>query len=378
MISQAPREVTELAMRCPVHARISSGWAFYLRQASSHYTHTMSPPEIILDRWVRTHLSTRPGFSGYAGKLNIEQVKSPSFRSFLYLIQEMMNEALRLENANASGGVEHPPFHFDYLDVSDGSENALAFQHDGFSFIVMTLPLVELVWDLSWRLSRSPVVLQLLRIDPKIVEPDAVQGLLFQIQLSFLVSHEYTHHIHRHLAEARSGVNQVWTEFPDDASCGNMNSQAQELDADGYASYVVLTFLLRGGGRPSALAQLGRTNAPSTEADELLLTCFVLAVFAFFCAFWHGVSDIASIHQCTHPPPPVRIKYTLQVAEMWCSQRGPVSQLSFSLEQFQELFRTAAEAIDKAAKQAWDAQMSFLKSADGTRYDQQLFEKFET
>ena len=73
----------------------------------------MAPPEVILDRWVRTQLRNEPGFSGYVGKLDIERLESPSFRSFLYLIQETMNEALRLEGVNASGGVEHPPFHFD-------------------------------------------------------------------------------------------------------------------------------------------------------------------------------------------------------------------------------------------------------------------------
>jgi len=65
----------------------------------------MVPPEVILDRFVRTQLCNEAGFSGYLGKLDTETIESPSFRSFLYLVQDTMNEALRLEGVNASGGV---------------------------------------------------------------------------------------------------------------------------------------------------------------------------------------------------------------------------------------------------------------------------------
>lgn len=337
----------------------------------------MAPPEVILDRFVRTQLRNEPGFSDYVGKLDIETIESPSFRSFLHLMQKTMNETLRLEGVNASGGVQHPPFHFDYLAVGAGMSNALAFQHADFSFIVVTLPLVESVWHLSRRLSRSPIVVELLDLDPATVVPDAFQGLLFGIQLAFLVSHEYTHHVHRHCAESQGGLIGVWTEFLDDTTCGNINSQAQELDADGYAAYLVLAHLLRGEMRPSALAELGRADMPGTDGDALLLTCFFLAVLAFFCEFWRGDIDMASVYKFRHPPPPVRIKYTIQVAEMWCGQNGSVPQSWFSPARFQELFRVAAEFIGETARQPWDAQMSFLRGADGVQYDQQLFERFE-
>src|SRR4029077_13981113 len=171
---------------------------------------------------------------------------------------------------------QHPPFHFDYLQVTDGSKNAHAFQHGGFAFIVVTLPLVESLCRLSQWLSRSPLVLQLLGVDPGKVEPDAIQGLLLQAQLNFLVSHEYTHHIHRHCWANQNGAIGVWTEFLDDAACGNMHSQAQELDADGFAAYLVLAFLLRGERRETALSQLGCADMRDTGGDELLLMCFFL------------------------------------------------------------------------------------------------------
>lgn len=71
----------------------------------------MVPPEVVLDRWIKERCRRREsGFSEYLGVLDVEGVEPHSFRSFLQLIKETMNEALRLEGPNASGGVEHPRF----------------------------------------------------------------------------------------------------------------------------------------------------------------------------------------------------------------------------------------------------------------------------
>ena len=129
--------------------------------------------------------------------------------------------------------------------------------------------------------------------------------------------------------------------------------------------------------RQSALARLGRADIPGTDGDELLLACFFLAVLAFFSAFWRGDIDMASIYKFRHPPPPVRIKYAIQVAEMWCGLNGSVPQSWFSPARFQELFHAAVEVIGETVRRTWDAQMSFLRSEDGVQYDQQLFERFE-
>jgi hypothetical protein len=108
-----------------------------------------------------------------------------------------------------------------------------------------------------------------------------------------------------------------------------------------------------------------------------LLTCYFLALLAFFCALWRGPADAASIYRLTHPPAPIRIKYAIQVAEMWCGQNGSVSSSWFAPARFQELFRAAAQLIGEAIRQSWDAQMAFLRSPEGARYDEQLFQAFE-
>ncbi len=216
----------------------------------------MIPPEIILHRYVREHFP-----KSYSGKLDVERIGSPSLRTFLYGLQIETNEAFESENANASGGVVHPPFHFDYLDAT--VTNAHAIPHECFWSIALTLPLIRSVVDVSKQLSRSSVVLQLLHLDSGTLRSDILWGYLGQIQLMFLTSHEYTHLIHQHGAREEPGG--MWTELVPQTSRGSMDSQVEELDADGYAAYLVLTFLLRSERRQRALIQLGQANMPTTD-----------------------------------------------------------------------------------------------------------------
>jgi len=171
-------------------------------------------------------------------------------------------------------------------------------------------------------------------------------------------------------------MNDAWSAFFDDED-GGLALQAEELDADGYSLYLCLAYLLRGGGRPVALEQLGRKGMAGPGGDELLLTCFFLAVMAFFCSIWRGSIDMSRVYEFGHPPPPVRIKYAIQTAEMWAGQNESLPSSWFSGARFRPLFRAAADVMGGTARQTWDAPMAFLQSADGARYDGQLFERFE-
>jgi len=156
-----------------------------------------------------------------------------------------------------------------------------------------------------------------------------------------------------------------------------LDQQAQELDADGFAIYLALTNFLRGGGRESALAQLGQQNLQSVEADELLLKCFFAAMMSLFCALWPEHIPITAIRGFRHPPAPVRIEYAIRVAKMWCSQNGSVPESWFGAERFQQVFSAASGVITGVARGQWDTQVEFLRSVDGAKYDQVLLERFE-
>ena len=336
----------------------------------------MLPPEVVLDRWIKERRQRcESGFSEYVGTLNIDGVDPPSFRSFLQQIKETMNEELRLEGPNASGGVKHPPFHFDYIEVRSQIENAHAVQHAGFAFIAVTQPMVELIFRISRRLSRASDVVRLLGLAPEAFDQEILHALLFQVQMNFLVSHEYTHHIHRHCVDS-SAATLLRNELRHDTAYGGLDYQAQELDADGYAVMLVLAHLLRSDRRQIALEQLGRAGLSAIADDELLLRCFFVAVLAYFCSFWRSGAGSGSLYELTHPPPPVRIKYVINVAEMWCGLNGSLPKAWFDPTRFQSLF-SAAAAVSGLAKQPWHALMSVLRSPDGAEYDRQLFAKFE-
>jgi hypothetical protein len=66
----------------------------------------------------------------------------------------------------------------------------------------------------------------------------------------------------------------VGAESVPETTCGSMDSQVEELDADGYAAYLLWTFLLRSERRQRALIELGQANMPTTDCDELILSCF--------------------------------------------------------------------------------------------------------
>jgi hypothetical protein len=205
--------------------------------------------------------------------------------------------------------------------------NAHAFQHEGFSFVVVTLPMVELIFHVSQRLSRAPRLLQPLRIDPEAADLDKLHGLLFEIQLSYLVSHEYAHHVHRHIVEGTDGAARVvWSSlnFPPVPS---------------------LTF---------SCWRCWPTFALSGRRAMTWPLCINLRIL---------------LRQSE--------KYLIQVAEMWCGQNGSVPKSWFVPARLQELFSTAAEVIGEKARLTWDADIAILRSGDGLAYEQQLFEKFE-
>ena len=343
------------------------------------YTLNVTHPDVVLHRLVTSHNGSGQQFEGYIGKLDLDKVEPESFRDFLKLLQQNTNGALRLEGFNASGGTEHPPYHFDFLEVSGGRANAHAFQHDDFAFIVMTLPLVELLLNLSSALSHSPLVRRLLGLGlASINNEDRVHHALFQLQFDFLLGHEYTHHVHGHCSPDPSGSLSVWTEFLRDEENGSLEQQAQELDADGYSSYLLLANLLHDENRyASVLQAMGHPEQRSAASDELLFTMFFVVVLNTFCAFWVKRTEVASLYKLVHPPPPVRINSIIRVAQMYAGQNGPVADTWFHPSRFTELFRTAAATIPGSGRQTWDSQIALLRTPEGERYSQELSDVFE-
>lgn len=335
------------------------------------------PHEVLLDRYIRNELRRLRGFESYLGKQNLLALEE-AFGSLLLNIQGTLNEGLRglpVPNVNTSDGITQVPFHIDYVDA--GIANAHAFQREGCAFIVLTMPLVEMMWRACERLSRSAAIVQLLSGEVTKTRLEAVYGTLFATQLSYLVAHEYTHHLHRHTSQNEAGLG-LWNEDFESSSNGGLDRQAEEIDADAYAAYIVLMHLIIGERRAKALDVLGNQNMTEIAADERLLASFVVAVGAFFCSRSLSKLDATSVYQLTHPPQALRMSYVMDAAKSWSRQNKPSLETRITPDWYQSLMRIVAQAIwESAGEQEWDEQITFLLSADGVEYGKQLSDRFD-
>jgi len=299
----------------------------------------------------------------------------PTFRSLLAGIQESFNEALREEKKNVAEHVGHPPFHFDYVD-SDIS-NALAFRYEDYSFIGVTMALIHILWDTCVQLSRSEAVAMLLGVTLTPEKYDPVHVVLFQTQLKFVVSHEYTHHVHGHVFPR--GADSIFSnEILGDGESGSMKRQALEADADGYAAYHVLAHLIEGEGRSHAVSLLKLEAEPSSFQDEVLFACFVVGIGAFLFVRPPTALDNASVYALTHPPQAARMDYVMRHAIAWCRQNRPGLIARMTPDRFQMLMNAVAEATwGMNGGRDWAAQTAFLRSQAGSEYFKRLDESLK-
>ena len=101
------------------------------------------PPEVLFHRYFGT-LDRPLDRQRYNGKHDLAELNPPEFGPLLADLQRVLTEAL----CSVQYGPEHidrGPFHVDYIDSS--VPNALAFRHDGYSFIGITIPLMYMIWD---------------------------------------------------------------------------------------------------------------------------------------------------------------------------------------------------------------------------------------
>jgi hypothetical protein len=325
------------------------------------------PPEVLFHRFFQSTLVSPTDRHNYKGKQDIE-ILEPALGTLLAAIQKALNEALLNEKKNVAEHVDHAPFHLDYVESS--IPNALAFYYEGYSFIAITTALVRMLWDTCVRLSNSGRMATLFGITSE--ESDRVHALLFPTQLTFVVSHEFTHHVHGHLLPKNSD-----SIFPEEivesGGIGDLETQALEIDADGYAVYHVLAHLIDGERRSQAVELLGYQNEHKGEQDRALLSSFVIAVGAFLHALRPVALDKDTIYKLRHPPQAARMNSIMQFAVSWCKQNRPELAVWMTNDKFQMLMSTAAEeflATNSAID--WGAQITFLRSADGFEYIRKL------
>jgi len=326
------------------------------------------PPEVLFHRYFQ---ELSPFWrEKYRGKHDLEALETLELRPLLVAIQGALNEGLNEEHA-VREPVDSHPFHLDYIDST--VPNALAFRHDDYAFIGITIRLVNELWDASDLLGKSEVIASLIGVRLVGEQREALRVVFFRTMLSFIVLHEWTHHIHGHVGPR--GLGSVhFDEILDGGQGGDLESQALEVDADGYAVHLVLNNLIAGNARASAVTTfLKLDEQPLSVQDEVLFACFVVAVGAFLYIRHPVTVNSANVYTLTHPPQAERMNFIMNQAMRWCQPSRADLAARMALDRFQKLMRGTAEATPgDSGGINWAAQTAFLMSPDGREYNRKL------
>jgi hypothetical protein len=221
------------------------------------------------------------------------------------------------------------------------------------------------MWETCIRLSQSEQIAMILGM-PQLSERKHILWLCFNLQLSFIVSHEHTHVIHGHLLPTEPG-----SSFADEIAVGfegSLLAQAREIDADVYAINRTLDGALH--SQRSVTATLFNLEKRSeVDQDKTIFLALIIAVAAFFYVRAPvGVND-RTVYKITHPPQAVRMHFVMHFAMVWAKQNREHLASWMTLDKFQFIMNALAAAIKgPEGMNNWQAQNVFLQSNDGTKY----------
>ena len=201
-------------------------------------------PEVLFHRFFQ-RLRRQQDRELYRGKADLDRLPGePLPRELLENLKAMFNLALAVEK-DVPQHAAHDPFHFDYVDSDE--PNALAFTCDGYSLIGVTIPLLANLWESAGRVAKSAEIVALL--DLRLSDDERrsmsieqrITVALFRLELFFITLHEWTHIVHGHVrnADETGFANEIVS-----SEDGNIDQQARESDADGYAAYHMLEIIL--------------------------------------------------------------------------------------------------------------------------------------
>ena len=330
-------------------------------------------PAEAFDKYVRenSEFVTRDGLRipVFRGRQHLTELHREDLRSLLANLQNGFNEALA-QRKKVPEHLDDLPFYLDYID-SDFS-NAVAFRDDSSAFIGITVPLVYELLKICALLSDSEPIRRILGLENTQELRDWLNIVLFQHLLSLVVTHEFTHHVHGHVLKHQS-QSKFFSEFVAGNQNTNIERQAEEADADGYAAYHVLANFIDGGTRKNISAVLKLDSALPDVVDQVLFSCFVIVAGAFL--FSRPPVDLTKedLSGLSHPPQAARLDYLMRHSILWCKENRPSLVDWMTNDRFQQTMRAVAEATwGMNGGLNWDAQTTFLRSERGEKYLQEL------
>ena len=320
-----------------------------------------TPPEVLFDRYIRNYLPLAMRES-YKGRLDLDidlLSKYPEMRDILVAAQEAFQLKLR-DTPERPGEVPYQPIHLDFIDSAD--VNAMAFRYEGFSFIGITFGLVVNLLKTCIQLADSEYVSK--GFLAGISEPAKrmhIVRLCQSIQLNFVIWHEFTHIIHGH-------VDPSFGDEIGNETQGSIECQAQEVDADSYATWVILNGMLQDPSRQQSANFFGLQSAPRELQDLTFFAAFVLSVGSYFYLRPPAIMHEVDVYNRSHPPQVARMHFVMDMAARLTADRQHIVS-RMNLDRFRAFMGTIATAIHGAEGLGnWDAQNAFFQSEKGIKY----------
>lgn len=165
------------------------------------------------------------------------------------------------------------------------------------------------------------------------------------------------------------------SEILTDGSEGSLEKQIHEAGADSYAAYHLMGNWVGGAKRPQATKILKIDGMPTRTQDEIIFSCIVVALGGFMLHSPVSQLDGDIIYKFEHPPTAARLNSLMQTAVDWCRQNRPDIEAWMTNDRFLRLLTSAAEVIwglEDERYGRWEAQVKFLRSADGVTYLRKL------
>ena len=296
-----------------------------------------SPQEVAFDTAVK-----RWNDFLYRGRADVRHLQLQNLPvESLIVIRNNFNDALAVEGQHITDHAPHPPFYFDYID-SDHA-NPRAFTDGTRSFIGVTIPLIDETWVVTAALSASDAVVTSIGL-PLTTDRQLFHVAIFRLLTAFVVTHEYSHHVHGHLNGAFAP--DFVEEIRGGAVNGNLRRQAREADADGYSAYFVLDYWLNNAeGRLLAGQGLNIEQLLPELQDQVLFSCFLVAAAGFTFLREPETLDNDNAYRRTHPPQAVRLNLLTRHVRKWCTEFRPALHTWMTQKRFQSLMDAVSTVI---------------------------------
>lgn len=236
----------------------------------------------------------------------------------------------------------------------------------------MTIPLVQELFGASAALARVDPITRPFGFRPDQTEQcRSLTTALFAAMLQFVACHELGHHFHGHQSresEERSNPLFFYDESPSPEVGPILNSQAKEVEADGYAVKMVISNIFA-GPRETMLRLLGQ-RAFTDRADKYLTRLFLLAAGGFFLSRSPVKFDPGRLGEQTHPPAMARMHFIMTGLRTWCEESNRADLLRhLDLKCYQKTMKAVASALpDAAGTDVLYQQSAFISSDAGRSY----------